>query len=82
MSCSQTASRTAALAQRRRFPTAGHEVRLRRAAFAGFVRTVALWLDRARQRRDLAELDAHLLKDIGVTPRQAAREAAKPFWVE
>jgi uncharacterized protein YjiS (DUF1127 family) len=40
------------------------------------------WAARARQRRDLAELDAHLLKDIGVTPGQAAREAAKPFWIE
>jgi uncharacterized protein YjiS (DUF1127 family) len=82
MSCSQTASRTAPLAQRRRFATAGDEVRLRRAAFAEIARTVALWFARARQRRDLADLDAHLLKDIGVTRRQAAREAAKPFWVE
>jgi uncharacterized protein YjiS (DUF1127 family) len=82
MSCTQTACRAAPPAHRCRFPTAGDEVRLRRAAFAEIARTVALWLARRRQRRDLAELDAHLLKDIGVSPGEAAREAAKPFWVE
>jgi uncharacterized protein YjiS (DUF1127 family) len=35
---------------------------------------------RARQRRDLAALDEHLLKDIGVTPSEAALECAKPWW--
>ncbi|MBL8662167.1 MAG: DUF1127 domain-containing protein [Candidatus Odyssella sp.] len=45
-------------------------------------RAAVRWAARARQRRDLADLDAHLLKDIGVTPGQAVRESAKPFWVE
>lgn len=35
---------------------------------------------RARQRRALAELDARLLADIGLTPDDVRREAAKPFW--
>ncbi len=39
-----------------------------------------LWHQRWQQRRQLAELDAHLLRDIGVTPREAFREASKPFW--
>ena len=39
-----------------------------------------LWYRRWKQRRDLAGLDAHLLRDIGVTPRQALREVDKPFW--
>ncbi len=39
-----------------------------------------LWHRRWRQRRQLAELDAHLLRDIGVSPRQASGEAGKPFW--
>ena len=39
-----------------------------------------LWHRRWKQRLDLAGLDAHLLRDIGVTPRQALREVAKPFW--
>jgi uncharacterized protein YjiS (DUF1127 family) len=39
------------------------------------------WMDRARQRRALGELDARLLADIGVTQTAAERERAKPFWV-
>ncbi len=39
-----------------------------------------LWHQRWQQRRQLAELDAHLLRDIGVTPREAFREVSKPFW--
>jgi uncharacterized protein YjiS (DUF1127 family) len=35
---------------------------------------------RAEQRRKLAELDEHLLKDIGVTPAEAAAESSKPWW--
>lgn len=36
--------------------------------------------DRSRQRTKLAELDNHLLEDIGVARQQASAEAAKPFW--
>ena len=39
-----------------------------------------LWHGRWKQRRDLAGLNGHLLRDIGVTPREAFREAGKPFW--
>ena len=35
---------------------------------------------RWHQRRTLLELDEHLLGDIGITRRQAEREARKPFW--
>jgi uncharacterized protein YjiS (DUF1127 family) len=38
------------------------------------------WIARSRQRRALAELDDHLLADIGVSAEQAVREATKPFW--
>jgi uncharacterized protein YjiS (DUF1127 family) len=41
------------------------------------------WAGRSRQRRqlgELAELNNHLLKDIGVSQEEALREAAKPFW--
>lgn len=31
-------------------------------------------------RRLLKELDAHLLKDIGLTRSEALREARRPFW--
>lgn len=34
----------------------------------------------ARQRRELREMDAARLEDIGLSPRQAAAEAARPAW--
>lgn len=37
-------------------------------------------LDRRKQRRELANLDDRLLRDIGISRAEAAREAAKPFW--
>jgi uncharacterized protein YjiS (DUF1127 family) len=44
------------------------------------LRLVALWRERARQRHALASLDARLLRDIGITPYDAAHECSKPFW--
>ena len=44
---------------------------------------VRIWSARSRERRalrELAELDDHFLKDIGVSRGQVLREAAKPFW--
>lgn len=41
---------------------------------------VAFWSDRARQRRQLGALPAHLLDDIGIDAAAARREARKPFW--
>jgi uncharacterized protein YjiS (DUF1127 family) len=38
------------------------------------------WLDRARQRRALAQLDDRLLRDIGITRYDVLYEAGKPFW--
>lgn len=43
--------------------------------------TVFEWQERARQRRQLLELDDRMLKDIGVTRADVDREIAKPFWV-
>jgi uncharacterized protein YjiS (DUF1127 family) len=42
-----------------------------------------LWIGRHRQRKalaELAEMNNHLLQDIGVSQGTALREAAKPFW--
>jgi len=36
--------------------------------------------ERWLQRQDLAELDDHILRDIGISPQEVARECAKPFW--
>lgn len=41
---------------------------------------VGRWIAVARQRRQLAELGDEALRDIGVTPAEAGREAARPFW--
>ncbi|PMR70146.1 DUF1127 domain-containing protein [Halomonas heilongjiangensis] len=35
---------------------------------------------RRRSRRRLAQLDPHLLDDIGISRATAEREARKPFW--
>jgi len=40
------------------------------------------WRARARSRRDLARLDDHILKDIGISRADAHRESSKPFWRE
>lgn len=57
---------------------------LRPIAMAGLIRDALGWVrelvERARQRRQLAELDARLLKDIGLTESDVLRETAKPIW--
>ena len=40
------------------------------------------WHQRARQRRQLAELSDRQLADIGISRVEARTEAAKPFWQE
>lgn len=47
---------------------------------AGAVRLIVLWIETAKGRRALARLDARLLRDIGIDPYDAAREARRPFW--
>jgi uncharacterized protein YjiS (DUF1127 family) len=44
------------------------------------VDTLVRWGETQRSRHDLAQLDDQLLRDIGLTPGEAAREAAVPFW--
>lgn len=39
-----------------------------------------VWETRLRQRQHLARLNYSLLEDMGMTPEDAARESAKPFW--
>jgi uncharacterized protein YjiS (DUF1127 family) len=42
--------------------------------------TVLKWEQRKQTRRALQRLDAHMLKDIGLTPLEAHTECTKPFW--
>jgi uncharacterized protein YjiS (DUF1127 family) len=45
-----------------------------------FAALLRLWRSRTRERRHLARLDERMLRDIGITRLDAARECAKPFW--
>ena len=38
------------------------------------------WYARSRERHALAQLDDRMLRDIGIGPAEAHREANKPFW--
>ncbi len=49
-------------------------------ALLRLLRVPALWCTRARERRQLAELEDHSLADIGVTRDAALREARRPPW--
>ena len=46
---------------------------------AAFV-LIKRWIERTRQRRALGALDDAMLRDIGITRVDAARECEKPFW--
>jgi uncharacterized protein YjiS (DUF1127 family) len=60
---------------------------LRGASCPGVTPRAGLWATlraawrRQRTRSCLAELDAYMLKDIGVSYAEAEAEANKPFWV-
>ena len=43
---------------------------------------VETWSQRGRQRRQLANLEEHLLSDIGVSYEDIWLETNKPFWKE
>ncbi len=40
------------------------------------------WQDRASQRYRLGELNAYLLRDIGLNRSDVTQEARKPFWLD
>jgi uncharacterized protein YjiS (DUF1127 family) len=44
------------------------------------VRTLLTWHERDRQRRALAQLDARMLKDVGLSRAEVDLELRKPFW--
>jgi uncharacterized protein YjiS (DUF1127 family) len=49
-------------------------------AFSSVVQTMQTWQRRQRGRAQLRKLPDHLLRDIGLDPATARREAGKPFW--
>lgn len=44
------------------------------------LRTLTRWIERHQQRKQLAQMEDHLLKDIGLSRSDALQEAQKPFW--
>jgi uncharacterized protein YjiS (DUF1127 family) len=50
------------------------------AAVTSVVKTLLAWAIRHRSRRNLARLDDHMLRDIGLDRLAARQECAKPFW--
>lgn len=57
---------------------AHHTVRLS----SGFVVQMIQWMERARQRRALSELEERLLWDIGVSREEVRQESRKAPWQE
>jgi uncharacterized protein YjiS (DUF1127 family) len=50
------------------------------AVLRGLVDRNRTWRERARQRRHLAGLNDHILRDIGLTRGDVMAESSKPFW--
>jgi uncharacterized protein YjiS (DUF1127 family) len=44
-------------------------------------RTVRLWVSRASERRNLSDLDDHLLRDLGLSRVRVRLEGGRPFWL-
>ncbi len=63
-----------------RRPTAASVGEILLDAAARAIRTLLIWQERDRQRRALAQLDARMLKDIGLSRAEVDLELGKPFW--
>jgi uncharacterized protein YjiS (DUF1127 family) len=48
--------------------------------FGRLVSGFLTWRDRAAARRHLVSMDAHLLRDIGLSKSDVLRESTKSFW--
>jgi len=59
---------------------AGELARSAGAALAQGLLTLLRWQELARQRRALAALDDHMLKDIGLSRAAVAQETGRWFW--
>ena len=62
---------------RQRTTTPSHDLWLQ---FRSGLSLLLLWMNRSGQRQDLAELEDHQLRDIGLTRDDIRRECSKPFW--
>ncbi len=48
--------------------------------YTAFNQILETWRRRARERRELAQLDRRSLRDLGLSEGQVQFEANKPFW--
>jgi uncharacterized protein YjiS (DUF1127 family) len=48
--------------------------------YTAFSHILATWRRRARERRELATLDARTIQDLGLSSAEIQFEANKPFW--
>jgi uncharacterized protein YjiS (DUF1127 family) len=48
--------------------------------FTAFANVIGTWRQRNRERRELSQLDARSLRDLGLNPGNVQFEANKPFW--
>ena len=48
--------------------------------FTAFNQIFSTWRRRARERRELASLDARTIRDLGMSHGDIQFEAGKPFW--
>lgn len=55
-------------------------IHARKGFFAMIATALGQFARRRRDRSKLAQLDPHLLRDIGLDAVTAAEECAKPFW--
>jgi uncharacterized protein YjiS (DUF1127 family) len=55
-------------------------LRLRQGVFARLLTTITIATLRRRDRQRLGQLDAHLLRDIGLDAGEVRHECSKPFW--
>jgi uncharacterized protein YjiS (DUF1127 family) len=51
-----------------------------KAVLRGLMQLLYVWHARVRSRAHLAELDAYLLADMGLSQADIRFECAKPFW--
>ena len=58
---------------------AGNRLGINALAIAALL-VLKCWRGRSRQRRHLRELDDRLLRDVGLSRENVAREVEKPFW--
>ncbi|GEM_PF-861365 len=77
---------TTTLIQRLNTPSFGNRIARRTRAFFSelstkrILATLSLWSGRQRQRRQLSELDARQLADMGISMTERNAETVKVFW--